>query len=239
MSLSWGARSDLSVAVNYITAGGVLGFDRAPWRAARCRDSPDDSLGRIRCARDSRVPLPRRGARLRERLGRRADPRIDPEPRARHAAHVRRGVHRADSARLGRPPDRAPKPRPPCQDPGDPRPPERRPDRRRRRARRKSAHLRGVRAQPGAAGPAPRPGGFGGGTALGRRAEGRRLGEWFGAFYGRRELAAEVSVWGEPQECVERLSEIVAAGVGFLMLNPVFDELEQLELFASALRPKL
>jgi alkanesulfonate monooxygenase SsuD/methylene tetrahydromethanopterin reductase-like flavin-dependent oxidoreductase (luciferase family) len=48
-----------------------------------------------------------------------------------------------------------------------------------------------------------------------------------------------VSVWGEPQECVERLSEIVAAGVGFLMLNPVFDELEQLELFASALAPKL
>src|SRR3989454_4436288 len=72
-----------------------------------------------------------------------------------------------------------------------------------------------------------------------RARAGRRLGEWFGAFYGRPELAAEVSVWGEPQECVERLSEIVAAGVGFLMLNPVFDELEQLELFASALRPKL
>ncbi len=72
-----------------------------------------------------------------------------------------------------------------------------------------------------------------------RARAGRRLGEWFSAFYGRPELAAEVSVWGEPQECVERLSEIVAAGVGFLMLNPVFDELEQLELFASALAPKL
>jgi alkanesulfonate monooxygenase SsuD/methylene tetrahydromethanopterin reductase-like flavin-dependent oxidoreductase (luciferase family) len=72
-----------------------------------------------------------------------------------------------------------------------------------------------------------------------RARAGRRLGEWFKAFYGRPELAAEVSVWGEPQECVERLSEIVAAGVGFLMLNPVFDELEQLELFASALAPKL
>jgi probable F420-dependent oxidoreductase len=51
--------------------------------------------------------------------------------------------------------------------------------------------------------------------------------------------AGEVSVWGEPQECVERLSELVAAGVGFLMLNPVFDELAQIELFASALAPKL
>ena len=72
-----------------------------------------------------------------------------------------------------------------------------------------------------------------------RARAGRRLAEWFKAFYGRPELAAEVSVWGEPQECVDRLSELVAAGVGFLMLNPVFDELEQLELVASALAPKL
>jgi probable F420-dependent oxidoreductase len=72
-----------------------------------------------------------------------------------------------------------------------------------------------------------------------RARAGRRLEEWFKAFYGRPELAGEVSVWGEPQECVERLSELVAAGVGFLMLNPVFDELAQIELFASALAPKL
>lgn len=72
-----------------------------------------------------------------------------------------------------------------------------------------------------------------------RARAGRRLGEWFKAFYGRPELAEDVSVWGEPQECVDRLSEIVVAGVGFLLLNPVFDELEQIELFASALAPKL
>ena len=72
-----------------------------------------------------------------------------------------------------------------------------------------------------------------------RARAGRRLGEWFGAFYGRPELAAEVSVWGEPSECVERLAEIVAGGAGFLMLNPVFDELEQLEVFAAQLAPKL
>jgi hypothetical protein len=31
----------------------------------------------------------------------------------------------------------------------------------------------------------------------------------------------------------------VAAGAGLLMLNPVFDELEQLESFASEIGPKL
>jgi probable F420-dependent oxidoreductase len=72
-----------------------------------------------------------------------------------------------------------------------------------------------------------------------RARAGRRLAEWFGAFYGRPALAAEVSVWGEPQECVERLTEIVEGGVSFLMLNPVFDELEHLEVFASAVAPKL
>ena len=72
-----------------------------------------------------------------------------------------------------------------------------------------------------------------------RARAGRRLAEWFGAFYGKPELATEVCVWGGPEECVDRLEEIVAAGVGFLMLNPVFDELEHLELFASRIAPKL
>ena len=72
-----------------------------------------------------------------------------------------------------------------------------------------------------------------------RARAGRRLAEWFGAFYGKPELAAEVSVWGDAGECVDRLAEITAAGVGFLMLNPVFDESEQLEQFASRIAPKL
>ena len=72
-----------------------------------------------------------------------------------------------------------------------------------------------------------------------RARAGRRLAEWFGAFYGKPELATEVCVWGGPEECVDRLEEIVAAGVGFLMLNPVFDEMEHLELFASRIAPKL
>jgi len=72
-----------------------------------------------------------------------------------------------------------------------------------------------------------------------RARAGRRLAEWFGAFYGKPELATEVCVWGGPEECVDRLEEIVAAGVGFLMLNPVFDEMEHLELFASRIAPEL
>jgi probable F420-dependent oxidoreductase len=66
-----------------------------------------------------------------------------------------------------------------------------------------------------------------------------RLGEWFGAFYGKPELAQEVAVWGPPDECVARLGEVVAGGAGFLMLNPVFDELEHLERFAAEIAPKL
>lgn len=67
----------------------------------------------------------------------------------------------------------------------------------------------------------------------------KRLAEWFGAFYGKPDLAERVSVWGPPQECTERLREIVAGGAKFLILNPVFDELDQLEQFASEIAPKL
>jgi probable F420-dependent oxidoreductase len=66
-----------------------------------------------------------------------------------------------------------------------------------------------------------------------------RLAEWFGAFYGRPQMAAEVSVWGPPGECVERLREVVAAGARLVLLNPVFDEARQLEQFASVIAPAL
>jgi probable F420-dependent oxidoreductase len=68
---------------------------------------------------------------------------------------------------------------------------------------------------------------------------GKRLTEWFGAFYGRPQMAEEVSVWGPPEDCAEGLKQVVAAGARLLMLNPVFDELEQLEVFASEIAPKL
>jgi alkanesulfonate monooxygenase SsuD/methylene tetrahydromethanopterin reductase-like flavin-dependent oxidoreductase (luciferase family) len=72
-----------------------------------------------------------------------------------------------------------------------------------------------------------------------RQRAGKRLAEWFGAFYGRPQMAEEVSVWGSPDECVDRLREVVAAGARLLLLNPVFDEMEHLEQFASVIAPKL
>jgi len=32
---------------------------------------------------------------------------------------------------------------------------------------------------------------------------------------------------------------VIAAGAGMIMLNPVFDDMEHLEIFASAIAPKL
>jgi probable F420-dependent oxidoreductase len=68
---------------------------------------------------------------------------------------------------------------------------------------------------------------------------GRRLTAWFGAFYGRPELAAQVSVWGSTEECLDGLRAVLAGGARLLMLNPVFDELEHLEAFAGDLAPRL
>jgi probable F420-dependent oxidoreductase len=68
---------------------------------------------------------------------------------------------------------------------------------------------------------------------------GRRLAEYFAGFYGRPQLAAEVSVWGSADQCVAGLQEVIAAGARLVMLNPVFDELEQLELLASEVAPRL
>ena len=72
-----------------------------------------------------------------------------------------------------------------------------------------------------------------------RERAGRRLAEYFAAFYGRAELAAEVSVWGSADQCVAGLREIATAGARLLMLNPVFDELDQLEALAAEVVPRL
>ena len=72
-----------------------------------------------------------------------------------------------------------------------------------------------------------------------RARAGQRLAEWFGAFYGRPEMAAQVSVWGDTQACVDGLAAVVAAGARFLLLNPVFDDAEHLERFAADIAPKL
>jgi probable F420-dependent oxidoreductase len=70
------------------------------------------------------------------------------------------------------------------------------------------------------------------------RAE-RRLREWFGARYKNADMAVRVSIWGGRAECVDKLGELVRGGTQHLLLNPVFDEMEHLELLARDVVPQL
>ncbi len=70
------------------------------------------------------------------------------------------------------------------------------------------------------------------------RAE-RRLREWFALRYKSAEMASRVSVWGSRAECIDKLGEIVQAGAQHLMLNPIFDDMEHLELLAQEVMPHL
>ena len=71
-----------------------------------------------------------------------------------------------------------------------------------------------------------------------QRAE-RRLRDWFGVRYRSADLAPRVSIWGSWKECVEKLGDLVRAGARHLLLNPIFDEAEQMETLASDVIPKL
>jgi alkanesulfonate monooxygenase SsuD/methylene tetrahydromethanopterin reductase-like flavin-dependent oxidoreductase (luciferase family) len=70
------------------------------------------------------------------------------------------------------------------------------------------------------------------------RAE-RRLCEWFGMRYKNGDMASRVSIWGNRNECTDKLGELVRAGARHLLLNPVFDEMEQMEILSSDVVPKL
>jgi probable F420-dependent oxidoreductase len=70
------------------------------------------------------------------------------------------------------------------------------------------------------------------------RAE-RRLREWFGVRYKNADMAARVSIWGTAAECVDKLGELVRAGAKHLLLNPVFHEMEHLELLAAEVLARL
>ena len=68
------------------------------------------------------------------------------------------------------------------------------------------------------------------------RAE-ERLRSWFGVRYGNADLASRVAIWGSVDACVDQLADIIAAGAGHVLLNPAFDDLEHLELFAGEVTP--
>ena len=70
------------------------------------------------------------------------------------------------------------------------------------------------------------------------RAE-RRMRGWFGLHYGNPELADAVAVWGDRDRCVAQLQALVDAGATHLLLNPVYNELEHLEVLAAEVVPHL
>ncbi|MGC1678528.1 MAG: LLM class flavin-dependent oxidoreductase [Candidatus Binataceae bacterium] len=70
------------------------------------------------------------------------------------------------------------------------------------------------------------------------RAE-RRLREWFGVRYHNADMAPRVSIYGSRAECIDRLRELVRAGAQHLLLDPVFDHIEHLELLARDVIPNL
>lgn len=67
----------------------------------------------------------------------------------------------------------------------------------------------------------------------------QKLRDWFGLYYGHAELAERVSVWGSAEECADGLRAIVGAGARLLVFNPVFDMLEQMEILADEVIPRL
>lgn len=70
------------------------------------------------------------------------------------------------------------------------------------------------------------------------RAE-RRLRAWSGGRYDNPELASAVSVWGSASRCIDGLAEVVEAGAQMLMLDPVFDHMENLEALHRDVMPHL
>jgi len=70
------------------------------------------------------------------------------------------------------------------------------------------------------------------------RAE-RRLREWCGVRYRSADMGSQCGVWGSTAECTEKLAAIVRAGAQHLLLNPMFDDMEHLELLAQEVMPHL
>jgi probable F420-dependent oxidoreductase len=67
----------------------------------------------------------------------------------------------------------------------------------------------------------------------------KRIREWFSIRYKNADLGARVSIWGSAAECTEKIQEIVGAGAQFIVFNPMFDEMEHLEICAQEIMPHL
>ena len=67
----------------------------------------------------------------------------------------------------------------------------------------------------------------------------QRLRRWFGARYKFPDMAPQVSIFGSRAEVVDKLGELVKAGAQHLLLDPVYDHVEQMELLAAEVVPAL
>ena len=76
-----------------------------------------------------------------------------------------------------------------------------------------------------------------------REGASRKLREWFGRVYrhapGVAEMGLESAVFGTEQECIDQLGEIVSEGIELLIVNPIYDLMEQMERLAAAVLPRL
>jgi alkanesulfonate monooxygenase SsuD/methylene tetrahydromethanopterin reductase-like flavin-dependent oxidoreductase (luciferase family) len=69
----------------------------------------------------------------------------------------------------------------------------------------------------------------------------RRIGETLHRFYPSFESSGleAISVYGPPDACVRGLREVAEAGAELILLNPVFEEAEQMERLVAEVVPKL
>lgn len=66
-----------------------------------------------------------------------------------------------------------------------------------------------------------------------------RVREFFAAHYRSADLGSRCAVWGPADRCVSALRALRAEGARMLMLNPMFDHLQQLDLLADEVMPAL
>ncbi len=57
--------------------------------------------------------------------------------------------------------------------------------------------------------------------------------------YKNAELGPKVSIWGSAAKCTEKIQEIVKAGAQQIVFNPMFDEMEHLDICAKEIMPHL
>jgi hypothetical protein len=74
-------------------------------------------------------------------------------------------------------------------------------------------------------------------TARGRQRIAAALDQFYG-YFGLRGIEA-VAVYGPPEACAKGLGEVAQAGAELILLNPLYDEAEQMERLAAEVVPRL